>query len=82
MQMHYYSQMQIQMYVTEREWCDFYQWAPNGDNVERINFDKEYTHNALKALRHFYEEYLREREFPYAEKYLDGQAKSVQTPQA
>ena len=82
MQVHYYSQMQIQMYVTGREWCHFYQWAPNGDELETVQFDKPYVDTALMALRMFYEEYLRERKMPHAEKYLDGQEISIQTPQA
>ena len=80
MQVHYYSQMQIQMYVTGREWCHFYQWAPNGDELETVHFDKPYTDTALMALKRFYDEYLIEREKP--EKYLDGQEIAVQAPQA
>ena len=80
MQVHYYSQMQIQMYVTGREWCHFYQWAPNGDELETVHFDKPYTDTALMALKRFYDEYLTEREKP--EKYLDGQEIAVQAPQA
>ena len=61
--------MQIQMYVTGREWCHFYQWAPKGDELETVQFDKPYVDTALMALRRFYDEYLIEREKP--EKYLD-----------
>ena len=80
MQMHYYGQMQIQMYVTGRSWCDFYQWSPNGDELEKVLFDKPYTDTALMALKRFYNEYLIEREKP--EKYLDGQEINIQTSQA
>ena len=80
MQVHYYSQMQIQLLVTNREWCHFYQWSPNGDELETVQFDKPYVDTALMALKRFYDEYLIEREKP--EKYLDGQEIKIQTPQA
>lgn len=79
MQIHYYSQMQIQMYATGREWCHFYQWAPHGEDLETVKFDKEYTNTVLVALKKFYEEYLIEREKP--EKYLSGQEIQNTTPQ-
>ena len=81
MQIHYYSQMQVQLYVTERKICYFYQWAPKGDDLEVVEYDQRYMDTALKALRMFYDQYLKEREFPYAEKYLDGQTQQLQTSQ-
>ena len=74
MQTHYYAQMQVQLFCTEREWCDFYQWTPNGDSVERVNLDENFLATVLPVLRSFYEKYLIERELPNAEKYLNGQA--------
>lgn len=79
MQLHYYSQMQVQLYVTDRKICYFYQWAPNGDELEIVPYDETYMGTALKALRMFYDKYLKEREFPNAEKYLDGQKITIQT---
>jgi len=29
-QQHYYDQVQFQLWVTGRDWCAFYQWAPKG----------------------------------------------------
>lgn len=75
MQTHYYAQMQIQLFATDRDWCDFYQWTPYGDALERINRDESFLATVLPVLRNFYEKYLIERELPNAEKYLDGQAK-------
>lgn len=74
MQTHYYAQMQVQLFCTEREWCDFYQWTPNGDLVERVNLDENFLATVLPVLRSFYEKYLIERELPNAEKYLNGKA--------
>lgn len=71
MQLHYYSQMQIQMYVTDRDSCYFYQWAPYGEDLEIVEFDKSYTDMILKPIRAFYDQYLIERQKP--EKYLDEQ---------
>jgi putative phage-type endonuclease len=73
MQPHYYAQMQVQLYVTNRSVCYFYQWAPNGDDLEIVKFDKGYLDTIQKPLKMFYEQYLIEREMPNAEKYLDGQ---------
>ena len=75
MQTHYYAQMQIQLFCTDRDWCDFYQWTPYGDALERIERDQSFLNTVLPVLRNFYDKYLIEREFPNAEKYLDGQAK-------
>jgi putative phage-type endonuclease len=75
MQVHYYAQMQIQLYVTERDWCDFYQWTPNGDWLELVERDEPFLNTALPVLKTFYDRYLIEREKP--EKYLDGQAKQL-----
>lgn len=33
---HYYHQVQCQLYVTGREWCDFFQWTPNGQRCQRV----------------------------------------------
>ena len=35
----YYYQMQGQLYITARPWCDFVVWTPNHILVERIQFD-------------------------------------------
>jgi len=72
-QPHYYAQMQIQMFVTGREWCDFWQWTPSDNNLERVIKDDKYIETALKGLRYFYDQYLIERDKP--EKYSDGEKK-------
>lgn len=41
-QMHYYAQMQMQMHVVEREWCDFYQWSPVDSSLERVAYSENY----------------------------------------
>ena len=38
----YYSQIQGQMAITERSWCDFVIYTEKGISVERIPFDAEF----------------------------------------
>jgi len=61
-QTHYYAQIQLQMYVMGRTWCDFYQWAPHGESLETVKYDKPFMDTTLKPLRMFYDQYLIERE--------------------
>lgn len=70
-QPHYYAQMQIQLFVTDRDWCDFWQWVPSDNNLERVHRDQKYIDTMLKGLRAFYNEYLIERE--KLEKYANGE---------
>lgn len=63
-QRHYYAQMQIEMACTGRKWCDFYQWSPNGDSIERVNFSPNWFAQALPELRKFYDWYLSELDNP------------------
>lgn len=73
-QMHYYAQMQYEMFCAGRKWCDFYQWGPYGSSLEPINFDPEYIRETLPALEEFYRMYLDERKPENAWRYLDGGA--------
>ncbi len=63
-QPHYYAQMQIEMAVTGRKWCDFYQWAKHGDSLERVEFSDQWFNNNLPALESFYKWYLSELDNP------------------
>ncbi len=42
-QPHYYARMQLKMYVTGREWCHFYQWAPNGTRLDMVEYNAEFV---------------------------------------
>lgn len=75
-QPHYYAQMQVQMYVASASCpsdvppirhCHFYQWAPNGTMVERVDYDQAWLDDNLPALRQFYAEFLHERDSNAAE---------------
>jgi len=55
-QPHYYAQMQIQMFCcTGRDWCDFFQWSPNGTMVERVWEDDEWLDKNIPILREIWE---------------------------
>ena len=74
--LHYYAQVQTQMFV-----CNgangtpppavFYQWAPKGDKVEEVPFNADWWWPVFQILKNFYQEYLYEREEPYCQKYLE-----------
>lgn len=64
-QPHYWAQMQIQMFVTGSEWCDFFQWSPHGTKLERVLFDGDWIKDALVALKEFHDDYLFIREHDY-----------------
>lgn len=53
-QPHYYAQMQLQMHVTGREWCDFYQWSPHGEKLEAVNYDPDWIADNLPRIKAFW----------------------------
>ena len=61
---HYYAQMQIEMYCTERKYCVFYQWTPHGDDLRIVNFDQAWLDENLHKLAAFYNRYMDERDIP------------------
>lgn len=63
-QPHYYAQIQIQMMVTGRKWCDFYQWSKHGSKLERVDIDHEWLDENLPLLKQFHAEYLDELNNP------------------
>jgi putative phage-type endonuclease len=63
-QPHYYAQIQIQMFVTKTNKCDFYQWSPNGDILETIAYDEAWIEKHIPILKAFYDDYLLQRMFP------------------
>ena len=78
-QPHYYAQVQIEMACTGRQWCDFYQWAPNGDSLESVAYDPQWFADNLPKLEAFYERFLSERDSP---DYLEEKHKEINTQQA
>lgn len=57
-QPHYYAQIQVQLYVTGRAQCDFFQWSQHGTKLEKIDFDQVWIDEALPTLKAFHDLYL------------------------
>ena len=52
---HYYAQVQIQLFCTQKNVCYFYQWAPSGiSKMEKVVFDQSWIETNLPKLREFY----------------------------
>ena len=77
-QTHYWMQIQIQLLVTGREWCHFYQWSAHGEMLETVWANPLAIDKYLPELRAFYEEYLIEREQPNCMKYLEEKRQQLQ----
>jgi len=78
-QLHYYAQMQVQMFITERDFCDFYQWSPGKTQLEVVNRDEQFINNMLPRLKEFYEAYLEEIKHP--ERHLAPKRAEFNAPQ-
>jgi putative phage-type endonuclease len=76
-QTHYWLQIQIQLLVTGRQWCHFYQWSAHGYMLETVWFNPLAIEEYLPKLKDFYNEYLVECELPQAQKYLDEKRQQV-----
>ena len=50
----YYYQVQGQMAITGRPWCDFVVWTPKGMSVERILFDNDFWDSVKPKLLKFH----------------------------
>ncbi|XP_069110245.1 uncharacterized protein [Argopecten irradians] len=51
----YYYQVQGQMALSQKQWCDFVIWTCTGKiSVERIPFDKDFWEDVVKKLNIFY----------------------------
>lgn len=76
-QTHYWMQIQIQLLVTNREWCHFYQWSAHGEMLETVRFNPLAIDKYLPELRAFYDKYLVEREAPACIKYLEDKRQQL-----
>jgi putative phage-type endonuclease len=79
-QPHYVAQMQIQMFVTERSACHFFQWTPYATSHEVVEYNPSLIANIFPKLREFYEQFLIEVERP--EDYLEDARIVIDTPRA
>lgn len=79
-QAHYVAQMQVQMFVTDRTGCYFWQWTPHGSTLEVVEYSHEAISEILPVLKAFHEEYLSALEDP--EDYLEDARIVIDTPRA
>jgi putative phage-type endonuclease len=63
-QPHYYAQVQIQMFVTKTQFCDFVQWHKDDLMIEQVAYDADYAIDVSVKLRAFYDEFLEELHNP------------------
>lgn len=54
----YYCQVQGQMAITKRQWCDFIVFTTKGTSIERIHFDPHFWKDLLHCLIEFYDNCL------------------------
>jgi putative phage-type endonuclease len=50
---HYMAQIQLGMLLLDKDWCDFYQWAPDGDQCERVMADPNWWDTILSGTEIF-----------------------------
>ena len=53
----YYHQVQLQLYVTSANWCDFCVYTTKGIAIESIYPDMEWKVRNLPKLQYFYDNY-------------------------
>ena len=53
---HYYAQMQIQMFCTGRDCCDFFQWSPHGTKTEGVWHDMAWLDEYIPILHALWKE--------------------------
>lgn len=80
-QPHYYAQVQASLFVTGREWWDFFQWAPKGTKLERAFSDQAWRDDNIPRLRQFHAEFLHELK-NNPDEYLAPKRVVIDTPEA
>lgn len=58
----FYARIQLGLLLTGGTSCDAYQWAPNGDFLEVVEFDSVWISDNLPKLRLFYQQVISEME--------------------
>ncbi len=79
-QPHYLAQMQVQMFVTGKESCWFYQWTPHDRMKKLIHRDDEWLASNLPRLKQFHAEYLDALAAP--DEHLSPKRTVIDTPDA
>jgi len=53
-QPHYYAQIQLQLFVTDRTWCHFWQWSQHGHMLETVTYDGGWINKNLPKIKAFW----------------------------
>lgn len=61
-QPHYYAQVQIQLFVTGKDKCHFWQWSPKDGKHELVHADDQWLEWNLPEIFAFYHEYLEQKD--------------------
>jgi putative phage-type endonuclease len=77
-QPHYHAQMQIQMFVTGRKRCLFWQWTPHDTNLTVVDFDQAWIDENLPKL----EAFLMDFRDADPEDHLEDRRVVIDTPRA
>ena len=54
----YYTQVQGQLLITGKEYCDFVVWTPKGIVIDRIHQDFYFTEKLSQKLTVFYVDFM------------------------
>lgn len=79
-QPHYYAQVQLEILCAGVGHAWFYQWAPHGRSLEKVEKDQAWLDENLPRLRQFHAEYLDELKSPDA--HLAPKRVEIDTPKA
>ena len=77
---HYMAQVQWNLYMSDRKWCDFFQWSPNGYLLERLERDEEMITLLWRTACDFHSEYQAALLNP--EEHLEEKRRVIDTPTA
>jgi len=81
-QPHYHDQVQFSMWVAQRAFWDFFQWAPGGTALERVYPCTKWRSKNLPKLKEFWDEFCEERQQDNAQKHLEPLRAEIDTPEA
>lgn len=79
-QPHYHDQVQFSLWVTGRTWWHFWQWSPNGTDLEHVEPCQIWRDKSLPVLRQFHAEYLEAIKAP--DEYLAPRRVLIDTAEA
>jgi len=79
-QEHYAAQIQVQLFVTERDFCHFWQWTPADTSHVIVRRDDEWLAQNISRLKQFYAEFLDDLAYP--EEHLAPKRATIDTPAA